>query len=140
MGFHTFQHVAGGDIRTCRFVKLSASANNTVLEADANEAVIGISTDATRDAPQEGSSALAAADTEVVSITPFNGDPCLLEIGSGGCAAGDILKSDADGKGVVCASTGTTVQNIGAIALSAYAAGEFGMVIPCRNYFRPALT
>jgi len=140
MGFHTFPHVAGGDIRTCRFVKLSTSANNTVLEADANEAVIGISTDATRDAPQEGSSALAAADGEVLSITPFNGDPCLLEIGSGGCAAGDELKSDADGKGVVRASTGTTIQNVGAIALGAYAAGEIGQVIPFRSSVRPALS
>lgn len=110
------QLIAGGDIRPSRFVKVSGVADNTALEADANEVIIGISQAGTRDAPGlTGTSANAAVAGDPVQIFGL-GDVCLLTIGSGGCTSGDRLKSDADGKGIPIAGTGGN-QNVGAIAL-----------------------
>lgn len=129
---------ANGDIRTCRFVKIDSSDDNLILEADANEAIIGISPDHAQDAPISGASANAAAQGDAIAINPI-GSVCLLEAGSGGWTAGDELKSDADGKGVTRASTGTTVQNVGAIAFADAAAGDLSPVLVFRSSIRPAL-
>lgn len=138
MPFQTYGKVAGGDIRPARFVKVSTAADNAVLEADANEAIIGIATEATQDAPIPGASANAAESGDPVKVYTI-GSECLLEIGSGGVTAGAEIKSDADGKGVLAATTGTTVQNIGAVALEAASAGELARVVVVRYKTRPAL-
>lgn len=136
-----FGHIAGGTIRTCRFVKLSTTENSTVLEADANEKVVGISTEVQKEAPTPGASANAAVDGDHIAITPINSTAdCLLEIGSGGCTSGDLLKSDADGKGVPVATTGTTIQYYGAMALETKAEGALCRVLPVFGAVRPALT
>lgn len=132
------QLMAAGDIRPCRFIKMQTDANQEALEADANEAIIGISQEGTKEAPQSGSSALAAADGDEVSFISM-GEVGLLKIGSGGCTAGDELKSDNDGQGVARASSGTTVQNVGAIALETASEGEFARVLCWRTSVRPAL-
>lgn len=132
--------VAGGDIRPNRFVKLSTSADNTVLEADANELTFGVSSEATQDAPIDGASANAAEATDPLEVKTV-GQVAKLEIGSGGVTRGAFVKSDADGKGVLAATTGATAQNIGAQALESASEGELAnvLIVMLPKYY-PALT
>lgn len=113
---------ASGTIRQCRFVKVSG--NFTGAEADANERVIGISYQSSRTAPLND---LAPTSDHAISGDQIQmyglGDVCLLEYGAT-VVAGEYLKSDADGKGVPIATSGTTPQYAGAIALDGGAAGE----------------
>lgn len=137
--FDTPSFVAGGDINPSRFVKQSTAADFTVLEADANEAVIGVSHESAQDAPIPGASTLAAASGDQLFVYPI-GAVCLLTIGSGGCTRADELKSDADGKGVTRATTGTTIQNVGALALESASENELAKVLVFRSSVRPALS
>lgn len=121
------QLVSGGNIYPSRFVKLSTAADNTALQAGANDPQIGISQVGTKDAPGlTGASAYAAEAGDNIQIWGL-GDICLLEAGAGGWTRGDRLKSDADGKGVPIAGTGAN-QHVGAYALESAAANEFGRV------------
>lgn len=131
--------IAGGDIRPARIVKISTAADFTVLEADANERAYGIAIDAAQAAPIPGASAVAAGDGQSVMVYG-PGDECTLEIGTGGIVRGGMIKSDADGKGVAAAATGTTVQWIAAEALESAAEGAKAKVRVCNFPFRPALT
>lgn len=135
---------AGGTIRVARFVKSSTSANNTVLEADANEPVVGISQIGGREAPIPAATTdpvVAAIAGENVHVHVLGGDhDVVLRIGSGGVTAGARIKSDADGNGVLVATTGTTIQHVGALALETASEGELCKVLPWRYEFRPALT
>jgi hypothetical protein len=119
MAARLLQMIAGGDIRPCRFVKVSTAANHTLLEADAGELPIGIAGQAAKEAPQDGSDTKAAEANDHVEWFGI-GEVALLELGSGGCTAGAVLKSDADGKGVA-ASAG---DKFGAISAEAGSAGE----------------
>lgn len=130
--------VASGDINPARFVKISGV--NTLAQAGANEEVYGISGEGSQEAPVPGASALAATSGNPVNLNVIYGPPCFLEAGTGGWTAGNKLKSDSNGKGVVAASTGTTIQNIGALALTTVAAGERGLVRPVLFAVRPALS
>lgn len=108
--------IAGGDIRPCRFVKISGEM--TALECDANDKVIGISQEGATQPPLSDLSITELAGSSGKSMELHSaGDVCLLVIGSGGVTAGDRLKSDADGKGVAILLTGTVRQEWGAIAL-----------------------
>lgn len=121
---------AGGTIRRARFVKLSTAANNTVLEADANERIWGISQMGGRVAPIPSVTddpPNAAITGEQVGVY-FPGEMTLLEIGSGGCEAGDYLKSDGDGKGVALAETSGLKEEVGAIALETALEGALASV------------
>lgn len=104
MSFDLPQFKAGGDINPARFCTIDTTANATVVESNSGDVkVVGISTEATKNAPQEGGSTLAAAANDVLRMYPRGSDP-LLTLGVGGCIAGDWLKPDNDGKGVVAAS------------------------------------
>lgn len=124
MSVPSAQLVAGGDINPSRFVRISTAANKTVLEADAGSRTYGISQEGTQDTPLPNASTLAAAAGDQLRLYK-RGEIALLEIGSGGCTAGDALKSDGDGKGVT-----TTTNNdwVGAEALETAAAGEKALV------------
>jgi hypothetical protein len=137
VAYDSHSMVAGGDIRPARFIKVSTAADYTCLEADANEAVIGISTNATRDAPIPNADTDAAEAGDDLHYNPI-GSVCDLEL-AGTVARGDEIKSDADGKGVVRATTGTTLQNFGAIALESGVSGEFIKVLVVRGSVYPAL-
>lgn len=119
-------YLAFGTIRPCRVVKAYTSADYGVLEADANEFGIGISMEGTEEAPIPSASTNAATGTTTAPL-PLNihgpNELCKLELG-GTVAAGDLIKSDADGKGVVALLTGTTIQNIVARALQAGDSGD----------------
>lgn len=135
---------AGGTIRVSRFVNLDSSDNNVVLEADANETIIGISQEGGRAAPvplNTTDPVEAAQDGEQLNVHLPGGarKDISLCIGSGGCNAGDRLKSDGDGKGVPIATTGTTIQNYGAIALAAASENELCPVEIVIGSERPAL-
>jgi len=129
--------VAGGDVNPARFIKVSTAADYTVLQAGANEAVFGISSSASRDAPIPSASTLAAAATQSLAFNPV-GSFCLLEL-AGTVTRGDEIKSDADGKGVVRATTGATLQNFGAVALESGVSGELIRVLVVRGAVYPAL-
>ena len=133
--------VAGGTIRTSRFVKLSSAADNTALEADANEEAIGVSYEGSNYPPL---SDLVSTDNAAVEGQEFRvygpGDVCQIVAGDA-VTRGQKLKSDADGRGVPIATSGTTLQRYGGFALeSAAAAGERirFMVLPGSVY--PALS
>lgn len=130
------QWKAGGDIRVCRFVNLHT--DESLLEADANEWTVGISSEAAQDAPIPGASALAAASGDYVVIHG-DGEVCRLVLGSGGATVMDLLKSDADGGGVTIAASGTTQQLYGAEALETGLEGELIRVRIIRGKTYPAL-
>lgn len=138
MPFATIQFVAGGSITPASFVKVSTAADFTALIAGANDPVIGISSAAAHDAPISGASTTAAESGDSLEVHPI-GSVALLTAGSGGWTRGDELKSDSSGYGVTRATTGTTVQQVGAIALESVAAGEIGRVLVIRTSVRPAL-
>lgn len=137
MAFNSFEFKAGGDIRPNRFVKLSTAADRTLLEADANEQVIGVSQENTRDAPISGASALAAEAGDSVGHSPI-GSYAIVEAGDT-IVRGDKLKSDADGKAVPALATGTTVQWVSGRALESAASGEMVRILVESYPFRPAL-
>ena len=120
------QLVAGGNISPSTFVKVSTAADNTALQAGANEGIIGISQVGLHQPPGvTGSDAYAAVAGENIEIFGL-GDICLLKSASG-WTRGDFLKSDANGLGVTIATSGV-MQNIGAQALESAATNEFGRV------------
>lgn len=133
--------IAGGDIRPCRIVKMDTTASEPfqVKEADANEFGIGVSQEGTRLAPGvSGSTANAGEDTYQVRVFGPGEQP-LLELGSGGITQGDLIKSDADGKGVAVATTGTTIQNYIGWALEDGAENEKVRIFVHPGKTRPAL-
>lgn len=128
---------ASGDIRPCRFVKISG--NFTVAEADANEDAVGVAYQDGKFAPLNDlvTTNNHAASGDIVRLYS-DGDVCLLEYG-GTVTAGQYLKSDADGKGVAVATTGTTNQLARALALDGGSSGEKHQVMLVRQTIRPAL-
>jgi hypothetical protein len=122
--------IAGGNISPSRFITLSTTENATALQAGAGARVIGVATEGAHDAPITGSSALAAADGDYFRWHPL-GDECLLDVAAT-ITAGDVLKSDANGKGVVA---DTDEDAVGAIALEAGASGEKIRVLVWLCYF-----
>ena len=111
--------IAGGDIYPMRFVKLSTTRGQ-VLECDAGERPIGISQRGTRRSEYVDTSGKAAAANEPITFFDES-EECWLELGSGGANENDLLKADADGKGV---AAGTDADWAGAICLGAGAAGD----------------
>lgn len=116
---------AGGTIRPARFISLSTAANNEALESNSGDAtIIGISHDGGPDAPIPSVTSNQWTDGDQLRFYTM-GDICRLELGTGGCTAGDFLKPDNDGKGV----TSSTDGNIyGARALETASASEFAQV------------
>lgn len=134
-----YPFVANGDIRPYRICKLDANGPKLVLEADANEAAIGVSQGGLMNFPaSSGGTTLAAEDDRAIGIY-MNGQVCLLELG-GTVDEGNYIKSDADGKGVAAATTGTTKQQIAAKCLEGGASGAIVRVlVQCHEIF-PALS
>ncbi len=122
--------IASTDIRPARFVTLATTANQTVAESNGGDTkMVGIATEALKAAV---GSTVAAESGDQVRIYGY-GCNCLLEIGSGGCTAGDFLKPDADGKGV----TATTGNYAGALALETASASEKAHVLVISPTYAP---
>jgi hypothetical protein len=139
MAFNSFSAMAGGSIATSRFVKLSTAADHAVLQAGANEEIVGVSSEAAQKAPIPGASVAAAESGDQLNVHPI-GAIALVEVGSGNVTRGDRVKSDSSGKAVTAAATGTTVQWVGGLALASALEGELVPVLVHPYPFRPALT
>lgn len=113
---------AGGDIRAARFVKLEAANSGVALECDAGDVPFGVSQRGSRSAPWDEFSddGLAARAGDAVGVTADLGQTALLEYGAD-VVPGDLLKPDADGKGVPAAADGDAY---GALALKPGADGD----------------
>lgn len=100
MPSHAIAAVAGGDIRSHRFVSIGG-ADHTLIEANSGDKdVVGISQPGSNEAPLPTyTTPLAAESGDQFYYRPF-GSEALLEVGSGGATRGVYLKPDNDGKGV----------------------------------------
>lgn len=97
---------------TIGYCKVAASAS-----VDADNWPLGVSQEGTKDAPgTTGASAYAATDEDPIDVYG-QGDVCLLTIGSGGCTAGQLLKPDSTGKGIIIDTSSGGAQFYGARAL-----------------------
>jgi hypothetical protein len=122
---------ASGNITRSRFVVMDpnnpgtgAASGNNVIQAGLNGPVVGVADVAGNQPPiptVTQSPPYAAQAGQNVRVFP-QGGRCLLEIGTGGCVAGDELKSDANGAGVACGLTGK--GRVGAVAIMGANAGE----------------
>lgn len=129
--------IAGGAIAPCRFVSMTATgatpADRTVFQATAGAGTEGDGVDGIS---QEGTRRFDDATNAAIAADPIcvhgPGDQCLLELGSGGCTAGALLKSDANGKGIAVTAD---QDRVGARALEAGAANTkvLVQVIPFHN-------
>lgn len=117
----SYTKVANGTIRPSRFVKLDTTADGKVLEADAGDQIYGISQPGTRNTPYsdlDDGNAAKTGETLKIFGPPEKG--VLLELG-GTVTRGQLLKSDADGKGV---NAGTDKDQYGAVAEASGVSGE----------------
>ncbi len=135
-----FSPKATADIFPYRFTKLGTAADDTVTQAAANDLTIGISAGGTQAAPgtagDDGTRAKAGQPCPVYGP----GRKCLLDLGTGGAVRGVRLISDANGKGVAAATTGATIQEVGARALQSGPAGARVLVLVEQYPHRPALS
>lgn len=124
MGF-----MANGTITIASFVKLVTGTgnNNYVVIASTNDAVIGVSGMNLKYPQGLGGSTTTCAEAgdgiEVIQA-PYT---AMLTLG-GTVATGGYIKSDSSGFGVAIATTGTTIQQIGARALAGGASGNLCLV------------
>ena len=119
------QGLAGAAITAFSFVKSGGTPGDKILLAGSNEETLGVGPDYA-----VASGAMAKYAGEGVAQ---------LKLG-GTVTAGNDLISDGSGFGVARATTGTTIQNVGAIALRD---GVSGDIIPVRVIhlpIRPALS
>lgn len=117
--------IAGGNIAPATFIRLSTTANQTALAASTGEKAFGIADESTMVAPTDGASTYHATAGYPVKYF-MRGETCKLTIGSGGCTAGDWLKSDSSGGGVAAT---TDKDFVGAIALETASAAELAEVL-----------
>jgi len=131
---------AGGNITVSRFVTLASTG--MVVQSGDNHDIIGVAFEGTQRAPlQDMVTTVFAAETGQSVAVYSVGEVCLVEAGAA-ISAGALLRSDAQGRAVPIATTGTTIQNYGAIALEpATAAGQKirVLVVPLSKV-RPALS
>ena len=114
---------AAGNVPPSRFVAVATVSDNAVVLASANERLIGIAQEGGREPPLPSVSTIyAGQDTDNMHVYGLS-EECLLELGDA-VAKGDRLKADSVGRGVPIATSGTTLQNVGAIAFSTGTTGD----------------
>jgi len=101
-------HKASAAIEANRFVKGGADNAHITKASAASDKLIGVSMNAATEAEQKVETAL-------------NGGGARLKIGSGGCAFGDMLTADSDGKGIVTTTGG---NRVGAMAMESGAEND----------------
>ena len=122
------QMTATTTIRVARFVTPDGTNNNSVKESNSGDLPSGIAQIGNREAPLPSVTAdppNAAIAGDSVVVYP-HGTQTLLRIGSGGVAAGGLLKPDNDGNGVALANSGT--EAYGARALEVASEGHLCQV------------
>jgi hypothetical protein len=132
--------VARGNILPSRFVRLDTASENGCVQAGDNTDVIGIAQAGTNKPQVTGlvDATYAAESGQQVMVAGL-GSICLLEAG-GTVTPGQYLKSDSQGRGVAVATSGTTIQNYGAIALQGGSSGDKIRVMVIIGKVRPALS
>lgn len=123
-----YSGIASGNISPSRFVTKSASSGEPIVtQAGSNVLVWGISQPSTRYVPLTGlDDGYAAIAGETLNVFGEGADECLLEI-AGTIIAGQPIKSDSNGKGVVA---DTDKDHVGAIAVESGVSGELIRVKP----------
>ena len=112
---------ASAAVEPNRIVKITGEF--TVAHAGANEVGIGVSMPLSRSYND-----VTHADTgEQIAVDTIVGSVVRVEFG-GTVSAGAFVKSDANGKAVAAATTGTTAQNIVGQAVEAGADGRIGLI------------
>jgi hypothetical protein len=131
--------IAGGDVNPYRFAMQDTAKDFGVLQATANAVTLGVTLPGSRVFPQPGGSTLSAAAGESVGVAG-PGQVAKLQIGAA-VTRGQRLIADAQGRGVPAATTGTTVQEVGARALfSSAVVGAIVDVLVEQYPHRPALS
>lgn len=123
---------ANGTIAPSVFVKIDTSGDHLVIQATAGSRTIGISQQGMKRAPGlTGSDTTIAAQAGDALMVFTWGDDAPITCG-GTVTAGDLLKSDANGKGVTSSADGDWV------AAEALESGTSGAIIRCliRGYYR----
>lgn len=133
---------AGGNIYPARFIKADPSNEGKCIQATANSKSLGVSQVGTNYPPLNDPavtvSGYAATEGQTIEFHAI-GQVCLVEAGAA-INPGDDLKPDADGKAVPIASSGTTLQRIGARAIGkATEAGHFIRCFVMPGSERPAI-
>ena len=102
---NTFSFKAGGNILPSRIIKLSDAFTVTQADAAAEDELLGVAAESTKDAPGlTGASANHAESGDPVQYYG-PGEFCLVEAGAA-ITAPDLCKSDANGR-AIAATTGT---------------------------------
>lgn len=127
----TFPGVASGTIQPARYVSLDTANSMQLSQTGANGTIFGISGNWSNGVTLNGSSPPPHATIGQQVVGYIAPTICQLTIGTGGCAVGDKLASDANGQGVVTTTSGVSY---GSIALQAVAAGQIAQVATVPPY------
>lgn len=124
----SYSGISGGNIAPSRFVVRTASGSEAIVnQAGANVLTWGISQPSTRRVPFDTyDDGYAAVAGDQLNIIGDGDDEALLEI-AGTITAGQPIKSDANGKGVVA---NTDKDKVGAIAKESGVSGQLIRVKP----------
>ena len=121
-----YSRIADGDVYPMRFVKLSTSTAERLLQAGAGDMIFGVSQKGTRFFPvdfmDDGKAAVQGEMLHVYGPGGDGGGEILLELGGTVATQGVRLKSDADGKGTPVTADG---DQFGAISLRGGVSGDF---------------
>jgi hypothetical protein len=116
--------IASGTVQPARFVTLSG--DNQVAQSVAGDFPFGISGPGQKFAPIDFGNGYTppteGADSGDPLIVYTLGEKCLVQLGAGGCSAGNALKPDGTGQAI--AAGNTTNDAYGAIALEGGSAGD----------------
>ncbi|MGB9690034.1 hypothetical protein [Thermogutta sp.] len=134
------QLTARSNIAPFRFVRVDSATENGCVQAGDNTDIIGVGQGGTNKPEVQGliSASYAAEAGQPVRVAGV-GSVTMLEVGAT-VTPGQYLKSDANGRGVPIATTGTVIQNYGAIALQGGTTGSIIRVMVLIGKVRPALT
>lgn len=134
------QLVARGNIAPFRFVRVDTTTENGCVQAGDNTDVIGVAQGGTNKPEVSGliTAEYAAENGQPIRVAGV-GAITLVEAGAT-VTPGQYLKSDANGRAVPVATSGTVIQNYGAIALQGGTAGSLIRVMVVIGKVRPALT
>lgn len=127
---------ATGTIRPYRLVAGDTSNDNSGVEANANGACVGIADGSTKDY----TSSNHAESGDVIKLQDGRAGNFRIEVGSGGLTRFGRFKSDADGKAVAIATTGTTNQESPGYVTESASSGD---VVDCvwePKVIRPAVS
>lgn len=134
------QLLAKGNILPSRFVSLHSTDESSAVQSGDNAEIIGVAQPGTNKPAISGwvDPTYAAESGQSVLVAGI-GSVVLVEAGAN-VTPGKFLKSDSQGRAVPVATTGTTIQNYGAVALQGGAAGDKIRVQVVLGKVRPALS